>query len=74
MTLTDTGYFLEAALPWSSLNWAAQPGDRFGVVASVSDNDTPDSNAQECIISTSPQRNWRNPATWGTVLLMPDQP
>jgi len=40
-------------------------------VANISDNDTPDTNAQECIISTSPRHDWRNPTTWGTVLLMP---
>jgi len=71
VTPTDTGYFVEAALPWQQLNASPQPGDRLGLVASINDNDTPDANAQECIISTSPQRNWRNPATWGTVLLMP---
>ncbi len=67
----DTGYFLEAAIPWSELGIAPQPGDRLGIVASINDNDTPDTNVQECIISTSPQRDWRNPATWGTILLAP---
>jgi hypothetical protein len=68
---TDTGYFVEAALPWQGLGFVPRPGDRLGIVASVSDNDTPGTNAQECIISTSPQRDWRNPTTWGTVLLRP---
>lgn len=68
---TDTGYFVEAAIPWSALNTTPQPGDRLGVVASISDNDSPDTDAQECIISTSLQRDWRNPTTWGTVLLVP---
>ncbi len=72
-TPTDTGYFIEAALPWQSLNISPQPGDRLGVVGSISDNDTPDTNAQECIISTSAKRDWRNPTTWGTVLLQPAQ-
>lgn len=71
MTPTDTGYFLEAALPWQGLGVTPRPGDRLGIVASVSDNDTPETNAQECIISTSPQRDWRNPTTWGTILLRP---
>jgi hypothetical protein len=70
---TDTGYFIEAAIPWPALNTNPQPGDRLGVVASINDNDAPATNAQQCIISTSPQRDWRNPATWGTVLLLPDQ-
>ena len=71
VTPTDTGYFFEAAIPWLALNTNPQPGDRLGIVASINDNDTPETNAQQCIISTSPQRDWRNPVTWGTVLLMP---
>jgi hypothetical protein len=70
-TATDTGYFLEAALPWQMLNTTPQPGDRLGIVASINDNDTPETNAQECIITTSPQLDWRNPTTWGTLFLMP---
>jgi hypothetical protein len=68
---TNTGYFLEAALPWQELNTVPQPGNRLGIAASINDNDTPETNVQECIISTSPQRDWRNPTTWGTVLLRP---
>lgn len=71
VTPTDTGYFLEAALPWPLLNVSPQPGTQLGLAAGINENDTPDTDVQECIISTSPQRNWRNPATWGTVLLMP---
>jgi hypothetical protein len=71
LTVADTGYFIEAAIPWRDLSLNPQPGDRLGLVASVNDNDTPETDAQECIISTSPQRDWRNPVTWGTVLLMP---
>ncbi len=69
--LTDGGYFVEAALPWASLGATPQPGDRLGIVAGLSDNDSPGANAQECIITTAPQRDWRNPTTWGTVLLLP---
>jgi hypothetical protein len=68
---TNTGYFLEAALPWGAMSTIARPGDTLGVVASISDNDTPSADAQECIVSTSPQRDWRNPTTWGTVFLQP---
>ncbi len=70
---TDTGYFLEASIPWQLLHIEPQPGDRLGIVASISDNDTPDTDNQECIISTSPKRDWRNPTTWGTILLTPPQ-
>lgn len=71
MMPTDTGYFLEAALPWAGLGFVPGQGDKIGIVASVSDNDTPGSSAQQCMISTSPNRDWQNPTTWGTVLLMP---
>ncbi|MCB0210964.1 MAG: hypothetical protein KDJ52_16610, partial [Anaerolineae bacterium] len=71
VTLTDTGYFLEAALPWQGMGFTPRQGDRIGIVVSVSDNDTPGSNAQQCIVSTSPARDWQNPGTWGTALLMP---
>lgn len=66
---TDTGYFLEAALPWSDLGVSPQPGDRFGLAANINDNDTPQTENQECIISTAPQRTWNNPTTWGVLLL-----
>jgi hypothetical protein len=68
---TETGYFLEAALPWSALGAVPQPGDRLGIAANVNDNDTPETNAQECIISTAPERKWDTPTTWGTLLLKP---
>jgi hypothetical protein len=65
------GSFLEAALPWKSLGFTPQPGASLGLAASVSDNDTPRSNTQECMISTAPQRDWQNPTTWGTLILTP---
>jgi hypothetical protein len=68
---TDDGYFVEAALPWAALGATPQPGDRLGVAANISDNDSPDANAQQCIITSAPQRDWRNPTSWGTVLLLP---
>ncbi len=71
VTPSASGYVLEAALPWAALATSPRPGDRLGIVAAVNDNDTPGSNTQECIIATAPQRDWRNPTTWGTVLLQP---
>jgi hypothetical protein len=68
---TDTGYFVEAALPWASFGFTPLPGARLGLAASVSDNDTPGTDTQECMISTAPQRDWQNPTTWGTLLLSP---
>ncbi len=68
---TETGYFLEAALPWQSFNVTPEAGDRLGLAANVNDNDTPGAGAQECIISTAPQRVWNDPTTWGVLLLRP---
>ncbi|MEW5959124.1 MAG: sugar-binding protein, partial [Chloroflexota bacterium] len=68
---TPTGYFLEAALPWSSLDATPRPGEQLGLAANINDNDTPGGNAQECIISTAPERQWDNPTTWGVLLLKP---
>lgn len=70
---TDEGYILEAAIPWISLGIIPQPGDRIGLAANINDNDTPDSDAQECIISTAPQWVWNDPTTWGTLLLQPER-
>ena len=70
-TARSCGYFLEAALPWTSLGLPPLPGARLGLAASVSDNDTPGTDVQECMISTAPQRDWQDPTTWGTLLLGP---
>ncbi len=68
---TGLGYFLEAAIPWGSLGIAPEPGQSFGIAASISDNDTPGTDVQECMISTAPERDWQNPTTWGTLTLEP---
>jgi hypothetical protein len=73
-TPADIGYFLEAALPWKSLEVAPQLGARLGLAASVSDNDTPGVDFQECMISTAPQRDWQNPTTWRPLLLLSATP
>lgn len=71
---SQVGYFLEAAVPWKALGMAPKPGLTLGLVASVSDNDTADTNVQECMISTDPRRNWRDPTTWGTLVLIEPGP
>jgi hypothetical protein len=68
---TGTGYFVEAAIPWESLGVKPEPGQRYGIAASVSDNDTPGTAVQECMMSTAPQRDWQDPTTWGTLELEP---
>ncbi len=71
VSLTETGYLVEAALPWPSFGVTLQPGDRLGLAANVNDNDTPGRNTQECIISSAPQRRWDDPTSWGSLLLRP---
>lgn len=70
-SFSGANYFLEAALPWRSLGATPQPGDQIGLAANVNDNDTPATNAQECIISTAPRREWNNPTTWSILVLQP---
>jgi hypothetical protein len=65
------GYILETAVPWSALGITPQPGLEIGIAASISDDDTAVGNDQECMISTSPNRQWQDPTTWGTLLLAP---
>ncbi len=64
------GYFVEAAIPWSSLGLSGPPPWGLGLAASVSDNDTPGANQQQCMISMAPNRDFRNPTTWGTLDLV----
>ena len=71
VTRDGANYVLEAALPWQGFGLAPQAGDRFGLAANVNDNDTPETDAQECIISTAAQRTWNDPTTWGTLFLLP---
>ncbi|RLT36956.1 MAG: hypothetical protein DWI57_14180 [Chloroflexi bacterium] len=66
---TETGYFLEAAIPWDVLGVKPVVGLRLGAAISVSDNDTPGTNVQECMISSAPKREWANPTTWGVLTL-----
>lgn len=68
---TETGYVLEAALPWRAFNVSPEAGARVGLAANVNDSDTPGARAQECIISTAPGRVWNDPTTWGTLHLKP---
>lgn|GEM_PF-5407304 len=65
---TDTGYVLEAALPWAAIDVNPQAIDAIGASLNVSDNDTPEP-AQQTMIASSAQRAWGDPRTWGTWVL-----
>ena len=64
------GYFVEAAIPWSSLGLTAPPPWGMGAAVNISDNDTPNTAKQECMISSSPNYALKSPATWGTLDLV----
>ena len=68
---TEDGYVVEAAIPWKSLGFTPAEGATLGIAASISDNDSPEEDAQQCMISSAPERNFRDPTTWGTLYLLP---
>lgn len=64
------GYFLEAYIPWQSLNIVPQSGRILGVVLGVSDNDVPGTDQQECLVNSVYGNNvWMAPETWGRLTL-----
>jgi hypothetical protein len=60
---------VETAIPWRVLGLEPETELAIGVAASVSDNDTANTEAQECMVSTAPNRDWQNPTTWGMLVL-----
>jgi hypothetical protein len=68
---TTNGYVLEAAIPWWVLGVQPQPERAYGFALSLSDNDTPGTSEQECMVSTSPNRTtYSNPTLLGNLILM----
>jgi serine/threonine protein kinase len=64
----NNGYTLEAAVPWIAFgNFRPQPGMAIGFAASAGDNDQPGKAIQELMVSTSPNMQWRKPATLGNL-------
>lgn len=68
---TGNGFYLEAAIPWSTFGVTPVAGATFGFVLSVSDNDTPATTEQQSLISSVSTRKLTNPTTWGTLILDP---
>jgi len=64
-----SGYQLEAAIPWSMLGIQPRPGQVFGYAINASDNDTPNSAAQETILMQTPGMAWGNPTTFSNLRL-----
>jgi hypothetical protein len=66
---TDSGYTLEAAIPWTDLNLTPSEGLTIGLSLNANDNDTPGTAVQEVMMSNMPSRTLTNPTTWGTLTL-----
>jgi hypothetical protein len=67
---TPAGYTVETAIPWPALNLSPQSERPYGFCLSLADTDTPGLVDQESMISTCPRREWGDPTTWGTLVLV----
>ncbi|MDX9833220.1 MAG: protein kinase [Anaerolineae bacterium] len=67
---TPAGYTVETAIPWPALNLNPQSETAYGFCLSLADTDTPGLVDQESMISTCPRREWGDPTTWGTLVLV----
>ena len=68
-TKTETGYQVETAIPWHVFEAKPAAGHIYGFVFSISDNDNPNENVQQTMISNDPKRVLDDPTTWGNLLL-----
>ncbi len=66
---TGEGYSLEAAIPWQDLGLVSQAGLVVGAALNVNDNDTPGTAVQEVMKSHIATRAFRDPTSWGRLLL-----
>jgi hypothetical protein len=64
------GYVVEVAVPWSLFDVKPSNGQHFGFAYSISDNDNPDQNRQESMVSFVPIRTLTDPTTWGDLTLV----
>lgn len=67
---TADGYIVEAAIPWSVLELTPAPGMVVGIALNVTDNDVPGTAVQEALYSHVANRQYLQPATWGTLTLL----
>lgn len=65
----DDGYVLEGAIPWSDIGVSPTPGLKMGANFNATDNDSTGVAVQEVMISNVASRTFRNPTTWGIVVL-----
>lgn len=67
--MTDQGYKMEAAIPWSLFGVTAAVDQNFGFAISISDNDAVGQNWQQSMISNVGTRYLLDPTTWGNIVL-----
>lgn len=63
------GYAIELAIPWRDVAFTPANGARLRIALSLNDNDTPGTAVQELMLSHVPNRQWRNPSSWGLLQL-----
>ena len=66
----EDGYIVEAGIPWSVFDVSPTEGQHFGFAYSISDNDNPNKNVQQSMISFVPIRTLSDPTTWGDLTLV----
>ncbi len=67
---TDDGYVLEAAVPWEVLGGRPPLETPLGLCINVNDNDTPGTAEQQAMVSSCPDRQWGDPTSFGTLILV----
>ncbi len=68
-TARGSDYLLEAAIPWTTLNFQPAAGKALGFDIDYSDTDTPGAAVQELMLSSSPHRSYNDPTSWGNLFL-----
>lgn len=66
---TATGYIIEAAIPWSDLNFTPSVGAVLGLALNVNGNDQAGQAVQEVMKSHVSTRTLTRPTGWGTMVL-----
>jgi len=66
----QSGYQVEASIPWTIFDISPIPGLELGFAFSVSDNDLSGQAAQQSMVSTVPGRQLSDPTTWGNLVLV----
>lgn len=65
----DGLYRVEIAMPWSMFGINPAAGQQYGFAVSISDNDNPDRNEQQSMVSSVPNRRLTDPTSWALLVL-----